>query len=245
MKLADHFTRSGDFLFRWRGYLPLVMLPFFALGLLDAGLPQPVPAFIRGVQVVAVAIALAGLAVRVVAIGTAAEGTSERSTVNPRASRLRTTGLYSLMRHPLYAGNTVTAIGLAAFTTRWYLPVIVLLLGLLYHERIAAREEAFLEDRFGKAFREWADQVPAMLPLVTRYRRADVPFGWRRPLGSEFHGLMTIASVVFVLDLFRSWLATGRLVFDPLWTGLFLAAAALFAGCTVLKKTTSVFEARG
>jgi len=84
-----------------------------------------------------------------------------------------------------------------------------------------------------------------MLPLVTRYRRADVPFGWRRPLGSEFHGLMTIASVVLVLDLFRSWLATGRLVFDALWTGLFLAAAALFAGCTVLKKTTSVFEARG
>jgi len=27
MKLADHFTRSGDILFRWRGYLPLLMLP--------------------------------------------------------------------------------------------------------------------------------------------------------------------------------------------------------------------------
>ena len=85
------------------------------------------------------------------------------------------------------------------------------------NERIAAREEAFLEDRFGKAFREWADQVPAMLPLVTRYRRADVPFGWRRPLGSEFHGLMTIASVVLVLDLFRSWLATGRRCSVSIW----------------------------
>ena len=245
MKLADHFTQSGDLLFRWRGYLPLVMLPLFALGLLDAGLPQPVTGSIRGVQVAAVAIALAGLTVRVIAIGTAAEGTSERSTVNPRASCLRTTGLYSLVRHPLYAGNTITAIGLAAFTTCWHLPVIVLLLGLLYHERIAAREEAFLEERFGNAFRSWADEVPAMLPLITRYRRSDVPFGWRRPLGSEFHGLMTIASVVFALDLFRAWLATGRLVFDPLWTWFFVAAAALFAGCTVLKKMTKVFEAKG
>ncbi|MBP1634337.1 MAG: hypothetical protein H6Q10_911, partial [Acidobacteria bacterium] len=25
MKLADHFTRSGDVLFRWRGYMPLLL----------------------------------------------------------------------------------------------------------------------------------------------------------------------------------------------------------------------------
>ncbi len=245
MKLVDHFTRSGDVLFRWRGYLPLLMLPLFVLGLVDARLPQPVPASVRLLQVLAAVVALAGLAIRVVAIGTAAEGTSERSTVNPRASRLRTTGLYSLVRHPLYSGNTLTAIGLAAFTTRWYLPVIVLLLGLLYHERIAAREEAFLEERFGDEFRAWAGQVPAMIPAAATYRRPDVPFGWRRPLGSEFHGLMTIASVVFVLDLFRAWLATGRLVADPLWTGFFAASAAIFLTCATLKKTTGVFRTKG
>lgn len=242
MKLADHFTRSGDVLFRWRGYLPLLMLPLFALGLIDARLPQPVAPASRILQVVAVAVALAGLAIRVVAIGTAAEGTSERSTVNPRASRLRTTGLYSLVRHPLYVGNTITAIGLAAFTTRWYLPLIVLLLGLLYHERIAAREEAFLEERFGDEFREWAGQVPAMIPGPASYRRSDVRFGWRRPLGSEFHGLMVIASVVFVLDLFRAWLAVGRAVFDPLWTWFFALSALVFVAGTALKKTTGVFR---
>ncbi len=245
MRLADHFTRSGDLLFRWRGYLPLSMLPLFAIGLLDARLPQPVPASVRLLQVLAVAVALAGLAVRVLAIGTAAEGTSERSTVNPRASRLRTTGLYSLVRHPLYAGNTITAVGLAAFTTRWYLPLIVLLLGLLYHERIAAREEAFLEERFGDEFRAWAERVPAMIPVPARFQASDVPFGWRRPLGSEFHGLMTIASVVFALDLFRAWIATGGVVFDPLWTWFFVLSAAIFLACTVLKKTTGVFRQRG
>jgi len=245
MKLADHFTRSGDVLFRWRGNLPLLMLPLFALGLVDARLPDPVPPSTRLAQGLAVVLALVGLAIRVVAIGTAAEGTSERSTVNPRASRLRTTGLYSLARHPLYTGNTLTAIGLAAFTTRWYLPVIVLLLGLLYHERIAAREEAFLEERFGDEFRSWADEVPAVVTFGARYRRSDVAFGWRRPLGSEFHGLLTIASVVFVLDVLRAWLATGRVVFDPLWTGFFAVSAAIFLACTALKKTTGVFRARG
>lgn len=244
MKLADHFTRSGDVLFRWRGYLPLLLLPLFVLGLFDARIPQPVPAPTRVWQAMAVLVALVGLAIRVVAIGTAAAGTSERSTVNPRASRLRTSGLYSLVRHPLYAGNTVTAVGLAAFTTRWYVPVIVLLLALLYHERIAAREEAFLEERFGDEFRAWAARVPAMLPVRARYRPSDVPFGWRRPLGSEFHGLMAIASVVFVLDVFRAWLASGRLVFDPVWTWFFASSALLFVTCTVLKKMTGVFRGR-
>ena len=215
MKLVDHFVHSGDRLFRRRGQLPLLLLPVFALGLLDARLPATLAPGDRAWQVAAVALALGGLLIRVIAIGTAPAGTSERSTTSPRASSLRTSGLYSLVRHPLYAGNTVTAVGLAAFTTRWYVPVIVLLLGLLYHERIAAREEAFLEERFGEEFTRWADEVPAAIPRLSNYVRSDTPFVWRRVLGREFHGLMAIASVVFVLDVARRALADGSLQARP------------------------------
>ena len=242
MRLADHFVRSGDALFRYRGQLPLLMLPLFALGLRDAALPALLPPGARAAQAGAVLVALCGLAVRVVAVGTAPEGTSERSTTSPRASRLRTTGLYSLVRHPLYLGNTITAVGLAAFTTRWYLPVIVLLLGVLYHERIAAREEAFLEDRFGDEFRRWAATVPAVIPRLSAYTRSDTPFVWKRVLGREFHGLMTIASVVFVLDLARRALADGQLRPDPLWGWFFAVSAAIFVVFTGVKKTTKIFR---
>lgn len=244
MTLAEHFTASGDTLFRWRGYLPLLLLPLFLAAMLDADLPALLPPGLRWAQVAAALVALGGLGVRVAAIGTAPPGTSERSTVNPRASRLRTTGLYSLVRHPLYIGNTITAVGLAAFTTRWYMPLIVLLLGLLYHERIAAREEAFLEERFGDEFRRWASKVPALVPNPAAYVPPDVPFAWRRVLGREFHGLMAIASVLFVLDVLHWVLATGRIAFDPLWTGVFLASAVVFAVCAILKKATGVFRDR-
>jgi len=166
----------------------------------------------------------------------------ERSTTNPRASMLRTTGIYSVVRHPLYVGNTLTAIGLACFTTAWYLPIIVGLLGLLYHERIAAREEVFLEGRFGDEFRQWADRVPAMFPRWSVYERSATPFAWRRILGREFHGLLVIGSVLFVLDLARSAMATGRLVFDPFWTAFFALTAAIFVVCSLLKKHTTVFR---
>jgi protein-S-isoprenylcysteine O-methyltransferase Ste14 len=245
VKLLDQIPRSGDWLFRWRGQLPLLMLPLFLLGLVDAGLPDPLPPRARAWQFASLALALAGLAVRVVAIGTAPAGTSERSTTNPRASELRTTGLYSVVRHPLYLGNTLTAVGFACFTTVWYLPAIVALLGILYHERIAAREELFLEGRFGGEFLEWAERVPAMVPRLSGYIRSATPFAWRRVAGREFHGLFVIGAVLFVLDVARAALATGRLLFDPVWTGVFLTTAAIFVVCTVLKKTTRLFEVDG
>jgi protein-S-isoprenylcysteine O-methyltransferase Ste14 len=242
VKLLDHFPRSGDVLFRWRGQLPLLMLPLFLLGLIEARLPATLSPSVQLLQWVSLALALAGLAVRVVAIGTAPAGTSERSTTNPRASMLRTTGLYSMVRHPLYVGNTLTAVGLSCFTTVWYVPVIVALIGVLYHERIAAREEVFLEGRFGEEFLRWADRVPAMIPRPSGYVPSTTPFVWRRILGREFHGLLVIGAALFVLDLTRSALATGRLVFDPFWTAFFLLTAAIFIVCSVLKKHTRVLN---
>lgn len=245
VKLLDQIPRSGDVLFRWRGPLPLLMLPLFLLGLLDARLPPVLSPALQAWQFVSLAIALSGLAVRIVAIGTAPAGTSERSTTSPRASMLRTTGLYSVVRHPLYVGNTLTAVGFACFTTVWYLPVIVALLGVLYHERIAAREEVFLEERFGDQFLRWADSVPAMLPRLSAYVPSTTPFVWRRILRREFHGLLVIGAVLFVLDVVRSALATDRFVFDPLWTALFLLTAVVFIVCSVLKKHTTVLNVDG
>lgn len=242
MKLLDHFTHSGDGLFRWRGQLPLLLLPLFLAALASSPWGVPPSTAARVLQVASVLVALAGLGIRIVAVGTAPAGTSERSTTNPRASMLRTTGVYSVVRHPLYVGNTLTAVGLACFTGAWYLPLIVCLAGVLYHERICAREEAFLEDRFGDEFRDWAARVPAAIPRPAGYAPSSTPFWWRRVLGREFHGLMVIGSAVFVLDLARAGFATGRLVFDPVWTSFFLATAAIFVVCLALKKLTRVFR---
>jgi protein-S-isoprenylcysteine O-methyltransferase Ste14 len=242
VKLLAQIPDSGDFLFRRRGLLPLILVPLCLLGLVDARLPASLPPGVRAWQVLSLAVALAGLAIRVAAVGTAPLGTSERSTTNPRASRLRTTGLYSVVRHPLYLGNSLTAVGLACFTTTWYVPALVALLAALYHERIAAREEVFLEEKFGADFARWADRVPAFVPRLSGYVRGETPFLWRRVLGREFHALFVIGSVLFVLDLARSALATGRLVFDPLWSGFFLVTAAIFIVCSLLKKHTSLLK---
>lgn len=235
MRLTDQFVRDGDWLFRWRSYFPLLLVPVLVGGILGNSEPFVSRQAERLWEAWAVAIALAGLAIRVWAVTTAPAGTSERSTVAPRASELRMTGVYSIVRHPLYVANGLMGLGLAMFPGLWYLAVVTLLATILYYERIAAREEAFLAERFGDMFSEWATRVPAMMPVCSRFVPGRATFAWPR-LVQELHGLMVIAAGAFVLDLVQESWRTGGWAFDPLWGWAFAVVAAAFAAVAITKK---------
>jgi protein-S-isoprenylcysteine O-methyltransferase Ste14 len=244
MRILDQFLRDGDWLFRWRSYLPLAFVPVLMLGLVSTPPPFADHTVERLWEGLSVCVALSGLAIRIWAVGTAPSGTSERSTVNPRASELRTSGLYSVVRHPLYLANGLMALGLALFPGVWYLPLVTALATLLYYERIAAREEAFLEQRFGDVFRVWAARVPALVPTFRSYCRPSVPISLRKVLRHESHGLMVIAGGACILDLAQESLRFGRLSIDPIWLRAGMACAAVFIVTSAVKKTTSLLEIR-
>ena len=242
MKLLDQLVRDGDRLFRWRSYFPLLLVPVLMAGVMTSSAPFSTRPVERGWETLSVAISLTGLGLRVWAVGSAPAGTSERSTSNPRASELRTSGVYSVVRHPLYVANGVMALGLSLFPGIWYLPIILVTTTLLYYERIAVREEAFLLDRFGGAFEAWASQVPALVPSFARYRRSTTAFSWKKVLRHEFHGLLVIAAGAFVLDVFQeSWRARDWRV-DEAWAWFFGVSAALFLVFAGLKRGTRLLE---
>jgi protein-S-isoprenylcysteine O-methyltransferase Ste14 len=242
MKLSDQFVRDGDRLFRWRSYLPLVLIPVVIAGVITSAPPFSTRSAERMWEFCSVIIALAGLALRIWAVGSAPPGTSERSTVNPRASRLRTTGPYSILRHPLYAANGLMALGLSLFPGIWYLPIVLVLAALLYYERIAIREEAFLAERFGSDFENWAARVPACRPSIGTYQRSDIPYSWRKVLRHEFHGLLVIAAGAFVFDAMQESLRARAWRVDAPWLWFFAASAALFLVCAALKRGTRLLE---
>jgi len=242
MKLLDQFVQDGDRLFRWRSYLPLVLVPLVFAGVLTASPPFSTRAAERLWELASVLVALAGLVVRVWAVGSAPEGTSERSTVSPRASQLRTHGPYSLVRHPLYVANGLMALGVFLFPGVWYLPFILAPVFLLYYERIAVREEAFLLERFGAEFDAWAARVPASVPSFGTYVRFTHPFSWKKVLRHEFHGLMAIAASVLVIDTLQETWRAGRLQADAPWLWFAGASAVLFVLFTALKRRTRMLE---
>ena len=236
MKLADHFPHAGSFLFRWRSYLPLALLPLFLASFLGLRYPFESHAVDLGWEIGCFLIAAAGLAIRIFTIGCSPRGTSGRNTREQKADTLNTTGAYSVVRHPLYVGNCLIALGLSAFSRAWFLPIIVTLAGALYYERIAAREEQFLEAKFGDEFRRWASTVPAVLPAFRNYRPPALPFQWRVALAQEFYAVSLLTAALFVLDLVEDYVVNGRLMLDPLWTTLFLAGVIFFVVMRTLKK---------
>ncbi|MEO5742038.1 MAG: isoprenylcysteine carboxylmethyltransferase family protein [Vicinamibacterales bacterium] len=228
--IADELATTGDALFRRRSYMPLVLVPLFLLSLLDERDPTPF-----GWELMCFAVALCGLFLRGLVVGTAPPGASTRGTRRPTADSLSTLGAYSTVRHPLYVANTLVALGCAMLSGTWYLPLIVVLLSFIYHERIAAREEAFLQSAFGDTFRAWANDVPAMIPAFGNYRPSNVAFQWKKVIVQEAHGLCAIGTAFLVLDTLEDSVRLGFFHVDPIWIAVFAATLIPFLIVVIAK----------
>ena len=230
--ITEELAATGDALFRRRSYMPLVLVPLFVLSLFDGRATTPF-----AWEVWCFVVALSGLCMRGFVVGTAPQGASTRGTRRPTADSLSTLGAYSIVRHPLYVANTVVALGCALLSGTWYLPAIVVLLSFVYHERIAAREEAFLQSTFGESFRVWAGEVPAMIPAFSRYRPSNVPFQTQKVIVQESHGLFAIGTAFLILDTLEDSIRVGTFQVDRAWLAIFVATSIPFLMVVIVKKS--------
>ena len=105
MALREELEKSGNWLFRWRSYLPLLMV---GIALIDIRhLTYLSNNYERNLnwEAFCLIVSLGGLIIRAVVVGYVPEGTSGRNTQGQEAVSLNTAGMYSILRHPLYFGN--------------------------------------------------------------------------------------------------------------------------------------------
>jgi protein-S-isoprenylcysteine O-methyltransferase Ste14 len=224
MGMREEFEAAGNWLFRRRGYLPLLLFPMLLFAAARATLPEH---FGRSWEGLCTGLALAGLALRAATVGFAPRDTSQRNTSRPKAETLNTTGLYSVVRHPLYVGNYLMWLGVALFPGAWWPPVIVSLVFWLYYERIMFAEEEFLRRRFGRDYTAWAADTPAFLPRLGRWRSPHARFSPLTVLRREHSSLLALIASLTTLEVVSRHAATGRLALDPIW-GTALAMTLTF-----------------
>jgi len=245
MGLQRELTLAGNWLFRWRSFLPVVMVVCAFLAMLPLYPPQHSGRRIEFLQAVAVGISFLGLLIRVLTVGHTPAGTSGRNTREQIAETLNTTGIYSTVRHPLYLGNFLIGLGLAAITLNvWFVSVYILTFWL-YYERIMLAEEAFLRSKFGDRFDEWAQVTPAFIPDLTNYSPPALRFSLRNVLRREHSAVLQIALVGFLLKFCGDTLDAGRIVFSIGWCLLLAAAIVLWAVLRGLKKHTRLLNVEG
>ncbi len=103
------------------------------------------------------ALVLGGMALRVWAAGMLEKG-----------GELCTDGPYRFVRHPLYLGSTVAAVGFAVMmNVVWGWVVIVPLFAALYAGQVAS-EERHLRTTYGAAHAQFAAAVPLIVPRPGR-----------------------------------------------------------------------------
>ena len=84
-----------------------------------------------------------------------------KTTVRPHAgaSRLVTTGPFALSRNPLYLSTAIFIVGIGLATGNAWLLIGAILTAIADHHLAIKGEEAHLEHRFGKAWREYKKRV--------------------------------------------------------------------------------------
>jgi protein-S-isoprenylcysteine O-methyltransferase Ste14 len=245
MALREEFRQHGNLLFRFRSYLPLLFIPIIIMAISSFKYAGNEHWKDQIWEMVCLAIAFLGLGIRIITIGRVPKGTSGRNTNRQIAEVLNTSGIYSVVRHPLYLGNFFMWLGIMMFIHSWWLVFTFMLAYWLYYERIMYAEEEFLRDKFGAAYLKWANQTPAFWPNFSRWRASDLPFSWRNVLKREYHGLFGIVFAFTMLEVAGDYIVSGQFELDGLWVGIFSVNLVIYLLLRFLAKKTCLLEDAG
>jgi protein-S-isoprenylcysteine O-methyltransferase Ste14 len=125
-----------------------------------------------------------------------------------KGGELCTEGPYRHLRHPLYLGSLLGAIGLSVMTNSiWGWAVVLPLFVLVYAAQVVA-EERYLRGQYGCAHDQWASHVPLLLPRWrARIAASGQPWSWSQFLANRehYHVLVTLLLLALFFARWQWW----------------------------------------
>lgn len=243
MALVNELEKQGNFLFRYRGQIPVLLFALAVPFIYLTDISVYSDSQINWMTILAIVTSFLGFLVRAYTIATTPGGTSGRNTKEQIADFLNSTGIYSLVRHPLYLGNYLMWIGIVLFTFNIYFVIIVSLMYWLYYERIMFAEERFLEKKFGQEYFDWSSTKSAFIPRFSSYVKSSVPFSLKSVLRREYSGVLaSVVGFVFVEIVRNYFLKDCLCISNTYWIVLIAVLIESLVLRTLKKKTTLLNE---
>ncbi len=244
MSLQTELKRQGDYLFRNRSYLPLVILiPGLYLYIIhEARTPDLIEKYNIIYELACFGICLLGFFIRVITIGYSADSTSGRNTTAGQiAESINSTGMYSFCRHPLYLGNFLIWLGIAAFTQNFWFIVAFVFIFWIYYERIMYAEEEFLINKFGKEYIDYAEYTPAFIPKFKDIKKPLLSFSFRKVMKQEKAGILNLFTVILLLRIAGEYFEREAMHIELFWIIGFCLSLVLYAVIKILQMKTTIF----
>lgn len=252
MSLYNSMIKSGHTMFRYRSYLPLLIIPPLFIAMKESVYVENlVGGTLEDIWVLfCFLISMLGLAVRCYTVGYVPGGTSGRNTQSQRATHLNTTGLYSIVRNPLYLGNFIIILGVLLSIKVWWLVLLGSLVFFIYMERIILTEEKYLEDNYGQPYKDWRAKTPVIIPDFKLWQKPELDFSWKTFLKREYPGFIAIGLAYFVTEFvtdvfFEHENISEWVVEDIAWPVTFGLILAIGLTLRHLKKHTNVLKVEG
>lgn len=244
MALVHEFENSGNWLFKRRSWLPVFMI-VAGIGMMYLGNRQAILFDMRN-EFIFLGVSIFGEVIRILTVGFAPKNTSGRNTINGQiADELNVTGIYSLLRHPLYLGNFFIWLGPVLFLRSVSAAIVFVLIYWLYYERIMFAEEQFLRRKFGDIYDKWSEKVSSFIPYSFNFIWPKLPFSVRNVLKREYNSFVNIFVIFTILDLFRNYFLSERIYLTGMWIWLFVSAGVVWLALRTIEKRTRWLDVEG
>ncbi|MBI5894371.1 MAG: hypothetical protein HZB79_12155 [Deltaproteobacteria bacterium] len=241
MLLKDRFTHIGHFFFKYRSYLPLVMLLVFFeerghfLNIVDNIFYEMFCIFV----------ALSGIVIRILTLGFVHEGTSGRNTKTQKAAELNTTGAYSIIRNPLYLGNYLILLGMSLLAQNHEVVIFNTAIFVIIYIPIIFTEESFLIEKFGEEYIRYARTVNCMLPGFKNFRTPDKEFNIKIVLKREHDTWFASVISLVLVELMREYGSSGTINLAPFWSSIIIGIGSVWVILKYLKRTNKLVLKNG
>jgi len=247
MALQEQMERQGNWLFRYRSFLPLIII-VIGLGVFIDNKLTPYAFWVEETQwefpykIFCLLVSIMGIIIRFLTVGFTPRNTSGRNVDGQLAEQLNTTGIYSTVRHPLYVGNFLMFLGPALLTGSFWFIAFFCVAYWIYYERIMFAEEQFLYRKFGEQYAKWAKSIPTFVPSFKRYRPNHLPFSWRKVVKTEKNGILATMIIFAFFDFLGEWVQDKSDYSLTLQIALGLSVINYIVVKILTKKTTLLDE---
>jgi Putative protein-S-isoprenylcysteine methyltransferase len=244
MALVHEFESSGNWLFKRRSWLPVFII-VAGIVMMYLGNRQAILFDMRD-ELIFLGVSLFGEVIRILTVGFTPRNTSGRNTINGQvADELNVTGIYSLLRHPLYLGNFFMWLGPVLFLRSLGVTLVFGLIYWLYYERIMFAEEQFLRKKFGDIYDKWSEKVSSFIPYTFKFIPPKLSFSVKNVLKREYNSFVNIFVIFTLLDLFRNYFLSERIYLNVMWIYLFISAGVIWLVLRTIEKRTHWLDVEG
>ena len=229
--LIDWKLKVGNFLFKHRSFTPIPLIIFVFI------IFKPVNLGDKNILInlTGIIISILGETIRITAVGYSFTGTSGRETFL-RADTLNTTGIYAIVRNPLYIGNFLMFTGIVIVYANISAVFVFALFLILQYYFIIRSEENFLQEKYGESYETYCRQVKRIIPGFKNYRKNQNNFSLSKVIFKESDSIFNMLMMFLLVLLYKERIFTGQ-IFQPL---LYIipggSLAAMYVMIKIIKK---------